>query len=337
MLTRAARPPAVGDTPLVVLRASVQGVCHTIFLKDERVNPTGSIKDRTAQALITAATQVNTSLPTGIVESTSGNLGVALALQAKHRGLRFLAVVDPRLTTELRAKIRALGGEIEFVDRTDAEGNYLDARIARARELAGSGRWLWTNQYESKAAVEVHRRYTGPEVRCQVDGHLDELFVAVSTGGTMVGLGQYLLSSMPSCTRIAVNVEGSRALGLAARERHITGVGSAQPSRFDVRPAYDELEIVTEADAIRACRILSDQARLGVGASTGAAVAGCLRRLRQSHRPLRALCFIADGSENYTSTVYNDDWIRDHRIELGATDWAETEFEVAGTISSARP
>jgi cysteine synthase len=326
--------PRVGKTPIIVARVSFRlGTRHTLFLKDERVNPTGSIKDRSAEALSTAVMQGDgAESAAGIVESTSGNLGVALAFQAKRRGVRFLAIVDRRLTAELQAKIGGLGGELEFVDEADEAGNFLNARVSRARELADSGKWLWTNQYQNRAAVQVHQLTTGPELGSQVGGDLDELYVSVSTCGTLAGLGCYMSSAMPRCTRIAVDVEGSRALGGPARERHITGIGSARLPGFDLQRCYDRAEIVTEATAVNACRALSEQAGIGVGASTGAAVAACLRRLNQSPRPLRALCLIADGSENYGSTVYNDDWLREQGVDLAAGERPDVKLEVIGTI-----
>jgi cysteine synthase A len=298
-----------------------------LFLKDERQNPTGSIKDRTAAALITSAA-VGDRLATGpgLVESTSGNLGAALAWQASRAGVRFRAVVDPNLSPDLAEKITDLGAELDPVDQPDSSGNFLQSRLARVGELVKESGWVWTNQYGNPAAVEVHIRETGPELVAQLPAPVDELYVAVSTCGTLAGLGDFAHRHLPGTRVVAVDVEGSTVFGGPPTPRRITGIGSARLPDFDVTGCHDDVEIVSEDDAIQACHQLLAEVGLGVGASTGAVVAAFLRRASAAPTATRVVALIADGADNYRRTICDWSWL------------AERGFEVAGwRAPSGRP
>src|SRR5438093_5024015 len=177
----------------------IGGAARGVHLKLEGHNPGGSIKDRTALSLIESLERRGALRPGAIViDSTSGNLGVALAMIARARGYEFVAVVDAKTTDENLAKMSAMGAQIDLVSQRDENGGYLLSRLARVRELcASSDAFVWTDQYSNPANPAAHFRSTGPEVYRDMDGRLDALFVAVSTGGTLAGVGRYFKTVRP--------------------------------------------------------------------------------------------------------------------------------------------
>jgi cysteine synthase A len=172
----------------------VAGEARGVWLKLEGENPSGSVKYRTALSLIQQL-ECDRQIDDGqvLLESTSGNLGIALAYVTRERGLRFCAVVDPKVQQPLLRKMWALGAKVEMVREPDSEGSYLEARLARVRELiSSSSAYVWANQYENPANPAAHAGTTGPELWQQSEGAMDALFIAVSTGGTLAGVVQYL-------------------------------------------------------------------------------------------------------------------------------------------------
>src|SRR5262245_27837850 len=171
----------------------VDGIARRVNLKLEGHNPGGSIKDRTALSLIESLEHRGALRPGSVViDSTSGNLGVALAMIARARGYEFVAVVDPKTTDENLAKMSAMGAQLEHVRQPDETGGYLLSRLARVQELcASSHAFVWTDQYSNPANPAAHFRATGPEIYRDMDGQVDAVFVAVSTGGTLAGVGRY--------------------------------------------------------------------------------------------------------------------------------------------------
>jgi cysteine synthase len=297
-------------TPVHVLRVGIGAFKHTLFLKDERVNPTGSIKDRAARALVRGVAADARGGHVGMVESTSGNMGAALAREARRLGIRFRAITDPNLPPDLAEIITSFGGEIETVRDCDRAGNYLDARRERVRHYSAQGDWLWTNQYASEAAWRVHHDRTGPELLTQVSDGFDEILLAASTCGTLAGLGGFVRATVPGARVVAVDVDGSTVFGGQPGRRWITGIGSTRTPDFDLTNCYDTVEVVPELAAIHSCLWLLGTTGIGVGASTGAVIAACLRRLTSSMTPMRAVAFIADGASNYRRTLYDRSWRR---------------------------
>src|SRR5438309_8824814 len=164
--------PLTGGTPIEHLVASIDGRERPLALKLEGANPCGSLKDRIARSLMRDLEQRQLLSPDSIVvDSTSGNLGVALAFLARARGYRFRAVVDPRTQPRHLEWMRELGAEVDMVSSPDATGGYLLSRLARVRELcASSSRFAWTNQYENPANPRAHYQETGPEILRQLGG-----------------------------------------------------------------------------------------------------------------------------------------------------------------------
>ena len=222
---RAVRASLIGSTPVIEIGVELPGTTgevrtHPVYLKTEAANPFGSIKDRTAYALIRSL-ELRGELAPGarIIESTSGNLGVALAAIAAERGYRLVAVVDPKISGPTLRRLQDLGRNIEMVGDADATGNHLLAGLARVRQLMERHRELaWTDQYRNPANPRAHFERTGPELLRQCGGLLAAAFVAVSTGGTLAGIGRYLRAVSPATTVVAVDVPGSHAVGRASRD-----------------------------------------------------------------------------------------------------------------------
>ncbi|MBV9228235.1 MAG: pyridoxal-phosphate dependent enzyme, partial [Chloroflexi bacterium] len=192
----------LGDTPMEPIYVVIGGMVRTIHLKLESANPTGSVKDRTGYSLIQAlAGQGLLRKGSVVIESTSGNLGTALSFFCKLKGYRFLAVVDPKTTQENLEKMQALGAQIELVEEPDENGGYLLSRLQRVRDLCErSSHYVWTNQYENPANPRIHYLSTGPEIYRQMQKRVDALFLAVSTGGTLAGVGRFFREVSPSTT-----------------------------------------------------------------------------------------------------------------------------------------
>lgn len=204
--------PPVGTTPVVDVAVTVHGVERRLRLKLESHNPHGSLKDRIAVFLIEdVADRIDKDI--GIIESTSGNLGVAMAAECQGRGIPFNAVVDPRTSSFFVDRIRDLGARVTVVDEPDSSGGYLLNRIRHVREqLRTRPGLVWTNQYRSEANPRAHFATTAPEIRRQVPGPAT-LLVPVSTGGTLAGLARYVDETDVPWTLVGVDVHGSAALG----------------------------------------------------------------------------------------------------------------------------
>jgi N-(2-amino-2-carboxyethyl)-L-glutamate synthase len=301
----------IGNTPMREISLTIRGIPRKIHLKWEGANPCGSLKDRTAYSLITDLEDRGCLNRQSIVtESTSGNLGGALAAITRSKGYKFLAVVDPKTSPELLAKMGVLGAEIEMVDESDSTGGYLLSRLARVRALcASSHQFVWTNQYANPANPRAHFQGTGPEIYRQMQGKVDVLFVPVSTGGTLAGIGCYLRQVSPRTQIIGVDVEGSVVFGTPAGKRLLTGIGSSQQSQFITSDLYNEYILVSDQEAFTSCHRVFSTTGIKVGGSSGAVLAACSRYLEHHPQVDRVVCLCADGGENYSSTIYNEAWL----------------------------
>jgi N-(2-amino-2-carboxyethyl)-L-glutamate synthase len=308
---------AAGNTPLVRVELTVKGRARPVYLKLEGANPSGSLKDRTAHSLIDDLEQRGLLGEDSIlVESTSGNLGVALAAIARSRGYPFVAVVDPKTTPENLARLGGLGARIELVENTDQAGGYLLSRLERVKELcAACERFVWPDQYRNPANPRAHEQGTAPELLEQLHGDLDAVLVPVSTGGTLAGIARYLRHERPASLIVAVDAHGSVALGGRPGPRLLTGIGASRPSSFVTQGLYDACLTVADADAFAFCRALAAGTGIRVGGSSGATLAACAALLAAEPELERVLCLCPDRGDSYTSTIYNDQWLARHGIQ----------------------
>jgi len=309
----------IGDTPIRGIRLRIDGKRRHAWLKLEGHNPGGSIKDRTALSLLRSLEAAG-RLEAGahLIESSSGNLAISLAMLARDRGYRFTAVVDPLVTAENMRRLHALGAETRVVESPDENGGHLLSRLACVREmLAADPELLWTNQYSNAANPEAHYRGTAPEMYRQMEQRVDAVFVAVSTGGTLAGIGRFFREACPDTRIIAVDARGSLALGGNPSVRKLTGIGSSRRSRFVTTELYDELIYVWDCEALAFCRALDDAAGMKIGGSGGAALAACARYLQSHDEVERAVCICADRGEHYASSIFSDAWLEQNGLDIG--------------------
>jgi len=328
MLSPFTRPALVADairqvtedrepTPIVNITADLGPRAVRIRLKREGGNRWGSIKERTAIGLITSVADRLCRPGAVLIESTSGNLGLALAALTSRLGLPFIAVVDPNLSPVLARGIVEWGGELDLVTQADPQGGYLRARLDRVAELRRSmRRAIWTDQYHNPANPLAHLRGTGPEIAQQTRGAVDAVFVAVSTGGTLAGIGRYFHQWHPRVKVIAIDVPGSRVFGPPRGRRLLTGIGASLPSSF-LRPGdRDDVVIVDDEAAIAHCRALAAATGIRVGGSSGAVLAGCLAYLA-AHPEIQApLCVCPDDGDAYAETLYDDAWLASKAVAI---------------------
>ncbi|HEX8343158.1 MAG TPA: pyridoxal-phosphate dependent enzyme [Actinoplanes sp.] len=321
----------LGWTPLQAVRIDLRGRPHTACFKLESANPTGSSKDRTASAILQVMHAERPLSPGDVVvESTSGNLGIALAHLLNQIGCRLIAVTDPNTSTDIRRTLEAEGVEVQVVDEPDGHGGYLLNRLRRVRDLrTANPAYRWGNQYENPANPAVHERTTGPEILAQAGAGLDAVYVAVSTGGTLSGISRFLRANAPSVTVVAVDAHGSRATGGEAGPRLLSGIGASRISSFLDDGAYDAVKMVSDADSFALCRILRDDTGLRLGGSSGSVLAALLDDLRGNTPPRHPVCLMPDGGERYEHTFYDDAWLMSHQA-FDAVCQAEKELRGDG-------
>ncbi|MQS05943.1 cysteine synthase family protein [Streptomyces alkaliphilus] len=301
----------LGLTPIKPITLDVRGEPRRILLKLEGYNLTGSIKARTAYGLVRGLTRDGRIRPgVRLIESTSGNLGVALAGMARFLDLGFTAVLDPMSTVEVRSRLTDLGADIVMVDEIDEAGGYLLSRLAKVQEmLRADDGYVWVDQYNSPENPDIHRRMTGPEILDQLPAAPDALFAAVSTGGTFAGISQCFRERGLATRMVAVDVNGSVAYGGQPGRRYLSGIGAGRPSSFLKESLVDHYAYVDVGEAAHYCRTVLKETGIHLGASSGAVVAACVRYMGE-HPDLRdALCICADGGEKHESTIYSDTWL----------------------------
>ncbi|MFJ1550789.1 pyridoxal-phosphate dependent enzyme [Streptomyces sp. NPDC088246] len=310
-MTRAVRSPdpvcsPVGNTPIVDVLLEVHGTMRRLRLKLESQNPFGSLKDRISASLIDhVADRIDKKI--GVIESTSGNLGVAMSAECAARGIPFTAVVDPRTSVFFIDRMRNLGAQVRVIDEPDAAGGYLLNRIQYVKEqLKVRPGLVWTNQYRSEANPNAHFESTAPELLRQVPGPATVL-VPVSTGGTLAGLTRFVDVTGVDWRLVGVDVHGSVALCRTSGRRLLSGIGASCPSSF-LDPAAATVQYVDVAEAVSACLWLSEEAGIGVGGSSGATVAVALRMFRQDPAVEELVCLCPDGADRYLTTIYHADW-----------------------------
>lgn len=308
----------IGHTPLRPIDLVISERVQRVYLKLEGENPTGSIKDRTGDALIQEMERGGRlSKGVEVIESTSGNLGVALALICRARGYRFRAIIDPKTTRENIGKMEAFYAKIDMVRQPDVNGGYLLSRLARVRELCEeSPGYVWTDQYNSPANPRVHYLHTGPEIYQQMGGHVGAIFAPVSTGGTLAGIGSFFREVSASTRIIGVDARGSVVFGTPPGPRKLTGIGSSRPSSFLSPALYDTYMLVGDEEAFSYCRILFRKTGIKVGGSSGATLAACARYLQVYPDLKNVVCVCSDDGENYTSSIFNHVWLEQQGILL---------------------
>ncbi len=285
---------------------------QSLFLKCEGFNFAGSIKLKAATEMVAAAERDGVLRPRSVlVESSSGNLGVALSMIAANKGYGFLCVTDSRCNLSTRRLIQAFGSQVHVITEPDRVGGFLGARINYVRALCASDdRYVWLNQYSNPQNWKAHYRSTAPEIDRQFP-QLDVLFVGAGTCGTLMGCARYFRDSDRPVRVVAVDSVGSVTFGGPPGRRMIPGVGtSVTPPMLD-RSYVDDVVHVEEADTIRACHRLAGTGFL-FGGSTGTVVSGAMGWLSlHGSQDLTAVAVAPDFGERYLDTVYHSNWVQD--------------------------
>lgn len=291
----------------------VRGLGPDFLLKLESLNPAGSIKLKTASGLIDDLQSRGLIGPdTILIESSSGNLGVALAMICAERGIAFTCVVDPNTSRHNVRMMHSYGAEVIRVDTPDANGGYLGTRIALIHDkLAGDSRYVWLNQYENAANPRAHARTTARSISREV-GHVDYLFVGAGTTGTLMGCVQHFRRHHPTTRIIAVDSVGSVTFDTPPGRRVIPGLGTSQrPPIFDVEGIH-ALELVPESRTVAMCRVLARTKGLLVGGSTATVIAA-VHAWRERIEPGSVVVALSpDWGERYLDTLYDDQWVERH-------------------------
>lgn len=282
------------------------------YLKLEGLNPAGSIKLKTALGLIDDL-ELGGYLKPGsrLIESSSGNLGVALSMICATKGYRFTCVTDPLASEHNLILMRAAGAYVIQVDERDESGGYLGTRIRCIEEhLKADPELVWTNQYANTAGPRAHADSTAQEILREFDS-VDYLFVGTGTTGTLMGCLDRFRKQSPGTRVIAVDAHGSVTFGFPPARRRLPGLGtSRRPGLRDLDGNQpDEVVRVEETDAIRACRRLAIDRGVFVGASTGAVVAAMLQRGRNFPPDATLVAVSPDMGDRYAQTIYDEDWV----------------------------
>jgi len=301
-----------GNTPLIAIRNEDEPYLN-IFAKLEFYNPTGSVKDRAAIYILNSL--LNRGLidrDTTIIESSSGNFGVALSAYTKQKGLKFICVIDKTTLPVNEMLIRLQGAEVICITEPDERGGYLLNRLKTVKEIIEkSDNIYWINQYGNPLNAEAYYNSLGNEICFEIPRQqLDYLFMGVSSGGTITGVSQKVKEKFPNAQIIAVDVEGSVIFGGESRKRFIPGIGSSIRPEILGSAKIDDVVAVNEFETMDSCRELLEKHNLFVGGSSGSVYAAVKKyfKVNKVDKPVNIMCVFADKGERYISTIYNDDW-----------------------------
>ncbi len=298
---------AFGDTPLVRLNRVTEGIDATVLVKLEYYNPASSVKDRIGIAMVDAAEASGQLQPGGtIVESTSGNTGIALAMVGAARGYKVILTMPASMSKERRVLLKAFGAQIELTDPTKG----MSGAIAVAQQIiADTPGAVSVRQFENEANPAIHRRTTAQEILRDTDGDVDIFVAGIGTGGTITGVGQVLKEKVPGVRVVAVEPKDSPVLSEGHPGPHkIQGIGpNFVPEVLD-RDILDEVVTVEFDDALRVSRELAAKEGLLVGMSSGAAVWAALEVARRPENAGKRIVVVApDTGERYLTTALFED------------------------------
>jgi cystathionine beta-synthase len=329
---------AVGHTPLIRLNRVTAGIRTPVYGKAENLNPGSSVKDRIGLAMIEAAERDGRLKPGGtIVEATSGNTGVGLAMAAAVKGYRCIFTIPDKMSTEKIRLLRALGAEVIVVPTAvpnDHPEYYLNKARAIVEVTPGS---FMADQHFNPANPEAHYRTTGPEIWDQTEGAITHFVCSPGTGGTITGVGRYLKEKNPKVKVVAGDPVGSIYKEYAATHKKgegfpykVEGIGGDKiPSALDF-DVIDEWITVSDADAFRMARRCTREEGLFIGGSAGLNVFSAVEVARRVDDPKACVVTIlCDSGERYLSKVYDDHWMRENQL-------LEQEKITAETLLSGR-
>lgn len=308
----------IGRTPMLRLSRLVEEGNANLYVKLEMFNLTGSVKDRSALGMIEAAEKEDLLKPDSIIiESTSGNLGVSLAMIAQYKGYKFMCVLDPKAEEGKINTMKAYGAVIVMVDKPDKEGGYQKPRIAKVKQLLETiPNAVNLDQYNNPHNPESHYNTTGPEIYEDLEGRVDVLVGAVSTGGHLCGTAKYLKQQIPNICVVGVEPKGSVLFGGKYQPYLQQGTGlSFQAGNYN-DSVIDEKVKVSDEDAFRTTRELARREGILVGGSSGGVIYVALQKARVLSSDKNIVAILPDHGDRYLTTVFSDEWLKEKGVNL---------------------
>jgi cystathionine beta-synthase len=307
----------IGNTPLVRLNKVSQGLKPTILAKLESLNPGGSVKDRIGVAMVEQAERKGLLRPGGtIIEPTSGNTGVGLAMVASVKGYKMIFVMPDKMSEEKRAILRAYGARVVVTPTNvppESPEHYTKVAEKLARETPLS---YMPNQYENRANPDTHYRTTGPEIWAQTEGMVDFFVCGMGTGGTITGIGRFLKEKKKGLKVVGADPEGSIFYPRFHRRKEqphqyqVEGIGEDfMPGTLDMS-IVDDVIHVSDADSFQMARRLAQEEGILVGGSGGTAVQAALRVAEPLDKHKMIVTLLPDTGRNYLSKLFSDKWMR---------------------------
>jgi cystathionine beta-synthase len=335
----------IGWTPLIRLNRVVDGARTPVLAKAEIFNPGGSVKDRIGIAMVDAAERAGQLMPGGtIVEGTSGNTGIGLAIAAAIKGYRCVFTMSDKMSAEKVRLLKAFGADV-IVTPSAVPPDHPDNYIETAKRIVAEtpGAWL-ANQFYNDVNPQAHYRTTGPEIWAQTEGRITHLIASAGTGGTITGAGRFLKERAP-----ALQVISGDPLGSILAQYHATGEkGESAPYKVegignDKLPGtldfgiIDAFRTVTDREAFHMARRLTREEGLFVGGSSGLVAHVAVQVAQEIDDPeALVVCILSDTGERYLSKIYNEEWLREHRLlepeRLSAGDMLDRKERPIGLV-----
>lgn len=311
----------IGNTPIIKIKRSIPVGPHQFFGKVEYFNPGGSVKDRIALAIVEAAEKRGDLKPGGtIVEATSGNTGVGLALVAAVKGYKCVITIPDKMSDEKINTLRAMGAKVIVtptgVEPDDPRSHY---SVAKKMTEITPGAFL-ANQFDNPDNVDVHYHITGPEIWNQMAGKVDVVVGGAGTGGTMSGVGRFLKEKNPNIKIVVADPIGSILYDLYYHKKIVTppapykieGIGEDMLPKNMHFGVVDAFVQVNDKESFMLCRDLLSKDGLFVGPSSAAALAGAIKYVSKETKPLNVVVIFPDGGARYLSKAFNDAWMKEN-------------------------
>lgn len=308
---------AVGDTPMVRLQRAVPGFAGEVFAKLEYLNPMGSIKDRIARHMVRRALADGRLAPGGtLIEASSGNTAMGLAMMAIEQGLRCVMVVRKQTSREKRDALAALGVELVLVDG-DLPPEHPESYNRKARILAGQiPGAFFPDQHQNRENNRAHYETTGPEIWRQMEGRIDWFVAGIGTGGTVSGVARYLKEQDPKIRVLAVDIQGSvftewfrNGRRVPPGHSFVEGLGDEEVIGCPEFDLIDEMVQASDRDAFHAARELARAEAIFAGGSSGATLWGVRQLAARLGTGTRIATVFPDSGNRYLSTIYSDEWL----------------------------